>query len=193
MSCTHGHPVGGEQASHDEWLGKTVEAPLQSSRAIVDPHHHLWTNHRTRRSVATYMLDEILADVRGSGHNVVSTCYMQSSSAGWRRGPPGSWDECVGESEVAQGAAAMAESTAAVDGGPRVLVCAGIISSVPMAMQLKGAGDDGVDYARVLQAHVRAARNFKGVRLCGGKAETIPFKSKGFGEVRPPSCCACVC
>ena len=58
------------------------------------------------------MLDSLVADIRASGHRVTHTCYMQSSSAGWRRAA-GSCDKAlrvVGESEFAQGVAVHAES-----------------------------------------------------------------------------------
>ena len=71
------HAHGPTQASHDAWLVRTAEAPLEPSLRIIDPHHHLWANHPTRTSVGTYMLEEILEDVQGSKHNVVATCYMQ--------------------------------------------------------------------------------------------------------------------
>lgn len=119
---------------------------------------------------------ELAADT-GSGHNVVATCYMQSSSAGWLRRAAvdpsvpaaaavaaATAGRVVGESEVAQGLASMAETGKY---GP-ALVNAGIVGTVDLE-----AGPDVV--RAVVAEHRRAARNFRGVRFRGGKAETIDW------------------
>jgi predicted TIM-barrel fold metal-dependent hydrolase len=59
---------------HAAWLAQVVEAPIDPSREIVDPHHHLWDHER-----GTYLLDDLLADT-GSGHRVVQTVFVECGS-----------------------------------------------------------------------------------------------------------------
>ena len=183
------------QTRHDEWLAATREEPLDPHQVIIDPHHHLWLRHPTRVVVGTFMAEELLQDVIESQHRVVSTVYMQSSSAGWRRAGGPEEYRCVGESEVMQGVATMAECGAYHQASsapprtagasqtkpqPRIQVCAGIIATVTLH-DSEEAAEDGF-YSRVLQAHVHAARCFRGIRLYGGKAEQIPFSCRGFKQ-----------
>ena len=59
----------------EAWLARQAREPiLEPDLPIVDPHHHLW-NHANHR----YLLDELLADT-GTGHNIVSTVYIDSRS-----------------------------------------------------------------------------------------------------------------
>ena len=57
-----------------EWLAQVAEPIIEPERPICDPHHHLW-DHPDRR----YLLDELLEDTR-SGHNIVSTVFVECSS-----------------------------------------------------------------------------------------------------------------
>ena len=72
-------------ATNADWLALTVEAPLEPDLPICDPHHHLW-DFRPTRVAPRYLLDEILADVR-SGHNVVSTVFIECASMFKSEGP----------------------------------------------------------------------------------------------------------
>src|SRR5690349_1597496 len=94
-------------ATNDAWLALTKEAPLEPDLPVCDPHHHLW-DRREGRVDRRYMLDEILADIEGSGHNVVSTVFIEHLAMFRSDGP----DEMkyVGEVEFANGIAAMAAS-----------------------------------------------------------------------------------
>src|SRR5262245_40697000 len=56
------------------WLDKRKEPILDPTLPIVDPHHHLWDRHGWR-----YMLEDLLADTN-SGHNIVSTVFVQARS-----------------------------------------------------------------------------------------------------------------
>eukprot|EP01065_Artemidia_motanka_P045035 TRINITY_DN651_c0_g1_i1.p1 TRINITY_DN651_c0_g1~~TRINITY_DN651_c0_g1_i1.p1 ORF type:complete len:307 (+),score=109.93 TRINITY_DN651_c0_g1_i1:205-1125(+) len=116
----------------------------------------------------TYMLQQHAADVRDSGHLVTDSVYMQSRGAGWlRRGGDDEPMRVVGETEVMQGIAAMAESGKY----GACNCCAGIVGTVDMML------GDGV--RAVLQEHMRS-RNFRGVRYLGGRAEQIDFGSPKF-------------
>ena len=89
-----------------EWLGLTVEEPLDPDLPICDPHHHLW-DLRPDRIAPRYLLDEILEDVRG-GHNVVSTVFIECGAMFKTDGPEAL--RPVGETEFVNGIAAMSAS-----------------------------------------------------------------------------------
>jgi hypothetical protein len=137
--------------------------------------------HNVPTDVKNYMLDELADEIVNSGHNVVATVYMQSTSAGWLLAAAPASDpsdpsdatgafRCVGECEVMQGIAAQAESGRF--GLARI--CAGIVGTVhPLPSDEAGAG-------QVLDAHMRSARNFRGIRLLGGRAEDLPFGTGPF-------------
>jgi L-fuconolactonase len=127
-------------------------------------------------------LSELIADITQSGHRIIGTCYMQSSSAGWGRTSfvSGLSDPSVRETEVAQGVAACAESGRLCTRPPEdepVLACASITASLPLEIL-----NDSSLLEKALHGHIRAGRNFRGVRVLGGKAERIPFGS-GFNAL----------
>ena len=133
------HPV-----PNPEWLGKLNEDILEPDLPIVDPHHHLWDHGGN-----TYFLDELLADVN-SGHNIVSTVFLQCFWAHRADGPEAM--RPVGETEFVASVAAEAERR-----GARTKICAGIVGHVDFRL------GDAVD--AVLAAHVVAgAGRFRGIR-----------------------------
>ena len=133
------HPV-----PKPEWLGKLTEDILEPELPIVDPHHHLWDHPGNK-----YYLDELLADVN-SGHNIVSTVFLQCFWAYRTSGPEAM--KPVGETEFVASVAAEAAKR-----GTRAKVCAGIIGHVDFRL-----GDD-VD--PVLEAHETAGGGrFRGIR-----------------------------
>ena len=143
-------PTPGESA----WLAKVQEEILEPERPICDPHHHLW-EHDTR-----YLLPELLADT-GSGHNVVSTVFVECMAFYRKSGPREM--RFVGETEFVQGVAAMAASERY---GP-TKACAGIVSNANLA-----AGDA---VRPLLEAHVAASPNrFRGIRHATAYDEALP-------------------
>ena len=54
-----------------DWLDSYTEQPVDPTRPIVDPHHHLWPPGLP----LTYGVDELVADT-GSGHNI---CLLYTS------------------------------------------------------------------------------------------------------------------
>src|SRR5262252_3930838 len=137
------------QATNADWLALTVEAPLEPDLPICDPHHHLW-DFRPTRVAPRYLLDEILADVR-SGHNVVSTVFIECASMFKADGPEAV--RPVGETEFVNGIAAM--SASGLYGPTRV--ANGIIGTVELRI-----GDAAAD---VLDAHIAAGGGrFRGIR-----------------------------
>jgi len=139
------------------------EAILEPELPIVDPHHHLWD----RRTYATptvtehpfmtaiepakrYLLDELMADT-GSGHNVVSTVFVECGAFYKADGPVEM--RVVGETEFVNGVAAM--SASGLYGEFRA--CAGIVGRADLLL------GDGVK--AVLEAHLRAGGGrFRGIR-----------------------------
>ena len=73
------------RANNEAWLGSLEEEVLEPDLPICDPHHHLWDLRRGALQ-ERYLLDEILADV-GSGHNVVSTVFIECGAMFKASGP----------------------------------------------------------------------------------------------------------
>ena len=133
------HPV-----PNPGWLAKLTEEILEPDLPIVDPHHHLWDHGGN-----TYFLDQLLADVN-SGHNIVSTVFLQCFWAYRTEGPDGMAP--VGETEFVASVAADA-----VRRGTRAKVCAGIVGFADLRL--------GEQVEEVLQAHIAAgAGHFRGIR-----------------------------
>jgi L-fuconolactonase len=125
-----------------------VEDVLEPERPICDPHHHLW-DHPGRR----YLLDELLADA-GSGHNVVTTVFVECMSM-HRASGPGEMRP-VGETEFVNGIAAMSAS----GGFGRTRVASGIVSFADLAL--------GERVGAVLDAHLAVSPRFRGIRHAAG-------------------------
>jgi predicted TIM-barrel fold metal-dependent hydrolase len=126
------------------WLARLTEEILEPDLPIIDPHHHLW-----ERGGQRYFLDELLADL-GTGHNVVSTVFLQCGWAYRCEGP----EEMrpVGETEFVAGIAAEAERR-----GTRPRVCEGIVGHVDFRL--------GERVDAVLESHIAAAGGrFRGIR-----------------------------
>jgi predicted TIM-barrel fold metal-dependent hydrolase len=129
--------------ARNEWLQLTVEEPLEPDLRICDPHHHFWDRPGDR-----YVLDELLADLR-SGHNVVSTVFIECREM-WRRDGP---DEMkpIGESEFVE----RIVGSSGKHGG--TAVAAGIIGFADLTL--------GPAVARVLEAHQAVSpQRFRGIR-----------------------------
>ena len=133
----------------NDWLAKTVEPALEPDLPICDPHHHLWDG-RTDRVEPRYFLDELEADT-GSGHNIVSTVFIEARAM-YRADPPMELRP-VGEVEFVQGIAAQSAS--------------GIYSRTKAAHGIVGHANLhlGTEVRRVLEALQAASPNrFKGIR-----------------------------
>ena len=140
------------QPTNADWLALTAEEAIEPDLPICDPHHHLW-DLRPARLAPRYLLDEILADVQ-SGHNVVSTVFIECASMFKADGPEAM--RPVGEIEFVNGIAAM--SASGNFGAPRI--AAGIIGTADLQL--------GDAVANVLDAHlVAGGGRFRGIRLGG--------------------------
>jgi predicted TIM-barrel fold metal-dependent hydrolase len=139
-----GAAIGGS-VKRSLWLQLHQEEAIEPALAIVDPHHHLY-----QRPNAAYLLDALLRDL-DCGHDVVGTVFVDSHAM-YRRDGPGEM-RCVGETEFANGVAAM--SASGLYG--RARVCAGIVSSARL--------EAGASIRAVLEAHLQAGNGrFRGVR-----------------------------
>ena len=131
----------------DGWLAQVQEEILEPDLPICDPHHHLWDHPGNR-----YLLDELLADT-GSGHNVVSTVFMECMAMYRADGPEAL--RPVGETEFVNGIAAMSASGGYGDGR----MCASIVGFVDLTLPDAGAA---------LDAHMAASPRFRGIRHASG-------------------------
>ena len=145
------HP---ENTEVDAWLAtEEAEAVLEPELEIVDAHHHLW-DRRTPAPWFTYRTKyygaaELAHEIMLSGHNVVSTVFVQSGSFHLAEGPP-AFRPC-GEVEYCQGVAAQCDS--------------GVYAGVPrMCSAIQGYIDLHDASAPAVVARMAGSRNFRGVR-----------------------------
>lgn len=162
-----------------EWLAQVQEDILEPDLPICDPHHHLWDHANN-----PYLLPQLLADT-GSGHNVVSTVFVECGSMYRADGPEPM--RCVGETEFVNGIAAM---TASGQYG-KLRACIGIVSLADLNL--------GSAVGAVLDEHMRLSRRFRGIRHAAGwdasdavrNSHTNPFRGmlgdrrfrEGFAEL----------
>ena len=145
-----------------------TEEILEPDLPIIDPHHHLWDftpalprmpeiAHpfgRITRQSPRYLFDELLADCRGAGHNVVGTVFLQCG-AFYRADGPAELKP-VGEVEFVNGVAA--QSASGVYGPFRA--CAGIVGQADLTL--------GQGVGAVLDAEIAAGNGrFRGIRHIG--------------------------
>jgi L-fuconolactonase len=122
-----------------------AEEILEPDLPIIDAHHHLWDDARSR-----YLLDEYLADVN-SGHNIRASVFVECVAMYRADGPEAL--RSAGEVEFANGIAAMSASGGY---GPARL-CAAIIGHADLRV--------GAEMETVLDAMERAGGGrFRGLR-----------------------------
>ncbi len=139
MSSSPHYPV------RPEWLALNDEPVLEPDLPIVDAHHHLWDLPGNR-----YFFPDFLEDVN-SGHDIRASVFMESGAMYGRDGPPET--RCIGETEFANGVAAMAASGAYGD----CRVCSGIVGHADLTL--------GDRVTAVLERHLAVAGGrFRGVR-----------------------------
>ncbi|MYH15934.1 MAG: amidohydrolase family protein [Gammaproteobacteria bacterium] len=131
-----------------DWLAQVSEDIIDPERPICDPHHHLWDRPNRR-----YLFDELIADT-GSGHNIVSTVFVECASM--YRADGAEALRPVGETEFVNGVAAMSAS----GGYGAMRACAGIVSYADLTL--------GTAAGEVLDAHIAASPRFRGIRHAAG-------------------------
>ncbi|HVZ45778.1 MAG TPA: amidohydrolase family protein [Ramlibacter sp.] len=145
-----------------DWLASYTETAIDPDVAIVDSHHHVWDIPEWR-----YMFEDVLADMR-AGHRVIASVFVQCYSMYRKDGPKEL--RCIGETEFANGVAAM--SASGVYGDTRI--CDGIVGMANLTA--------GAEVERVLEAHVRAAgERFKGIRQITAYDDEPAIHNKKWG------------
>jgi L-fuconolactonase len=131
--------------SRDTWLQLTLEPAVDPELPICDPHHHFWDRPDDR-----YLKEDLLQDIRASGHRVVSTIYIECRER-WH--PVGREElKPVGETEFVE--RMVGERTVGTTG---TAVAAGVVGFVDLRL--------GTAVAPVLEAHLAASpAHFRGVR-----------------------------
>ncbi len=142
--------------TNDAWLAQVREEAIDPDRPICDPHHHLGVD---RHGVEpTYLLPDFLVDINGSGHNVVSTVFIETFAMFRAEGPEQL--KPVGEVEFINGIAAVSASGKY---GP-TRVCAGIIGYADFRLGKKVA--ETLDMQIAVGGGSSASRGrFKGTRF----------------------------
>ncbi len=143
-----------ENSDIENWIAKeTPETAIEPELPIIDPHHHLWDlrkNNQMGFRQEVYLCEEISNDIQDSGHNVVQTVFAQCGAFYRADGPEEM--KCIGETEFVNGIAAMSRS--GLYGSTRL--CTGIFSTADLRL--------GSRVEAVLEAHLQASSNFRGIR-----------------------------
>ncbi|MCY4143151.1 MAG: amidohydrolase family protein [Gammaproteobacteria bacterium] len=145
------------------WLAQVVEETLEPDLPICDPHHHLWDYPQSR-----YLLDELIQDT-ASGHNVVSTVFMECGSMYRAYGLDSL--RPIGETEFVNGIAAMSASG---QYGSSTL-CAAIVGYADLTL--------GTAVGDVLDKHMAASERFKGIRHAAGWDASVEIRNS---HTNPP-------
>ena len=154
----------------EDWLQLTTEDPIDPDLPICDPHHHLW-----ERPGNNYMLGDLLRDLR-SGHNIVSTVFLECSSMYRTDGPEHM--KPLGETEFV---ASVAEEAAARS-DVHTNINAAIASHADLTL--------GESVAEVLEAHIELGKGrFRGIRhgTSHDPSPIIPaYRDQGSGVMMTP-------
>ena len=160
------HTIG---AKNDAWLAQVTEEALEPDLPIIDAHHHLWDG-REQMITPRYLFDELLGDIRASGHNIIATVYMEARSM-YRVGVPDR-EAHLGEVEYVNGVAAQSASGIYGD----IRLCHGIIGHADFEQGAEAG--DLLDRAMAL-----APDRYRGVRQSVSFDKDVA--SRGFRQ-NPP-------
>src|SRR6185437_3997699 len=132
LSCWRGSTMSSAPATvssptylavRQNWLDRRQEPILEPELPIFDAHHHLWDRPGWR-----YLLNELLADIRSSGHRIGGTAFMQCQAMYRSDGPPTL--RPVVDTEFVNGEAAMTASGTYAD----TRACAAIIADADLRL-----------------------------------------------------------
>jgi L-fuconolactonase len=148
------------------------ELPIDPDRPIIDPHLHLWDIRPAPGSAQApqrFLLPELLETVEGSGHAVTHTVFVQCYAMYRQDGPPEL--RCLGETEFANGIAAMSAS----GGYGPCRVAHRIVGSAELEL--------GAAVRPVLERHIAIA----GERFAGIRCHTAFSEAGLFGMACDPA------
>ena len=137
-----------------DWLLLSAETALEPQLPICDPHHHLWMHRHEPKAYQSYMLPELAADLRDSGHNVRSTVFIEVRAFYRSDGP----EDMRPLGEVLR-VDELAEEAASGTYGP-TKIAAGIVGHADLKL--------GDRVAPVLEAMQAASARFRGIRHAAG-------------------------
>jgi predicted TIM-barrel fold metal-dependent hydrolase len=136
------------------WLQLTPETALEPDLPICDPHHHIWANRHEPASYRRYLMSDLAADIRDSGHLVRSTVFIEVKAFYRADGP----EEMRPVGEVAH-VSALADEAASGTHGP-TRIAAAIVGHADLKL--------GERAAPVLEAMQAASPRFRGIRHATG-------------------------
>jgi L-fuconolactonase len=136
------------------WLNLTPETALEPALPICDPHHHIWAHRHEPPAYQRYLLPDLAADIRDSGHNVRSTVFIEVRAFYRADGPQEM--RPVGEVAHVNG---VADEAASGKHGP-TKIAAAIVGHADLKL--------GDRVAPVLEAMQAASPRFRGVRHATG-------------------------
>jgi predicted TIM-barrel fold metal-dependent hydrolase len=141
--------------NRDAWRARLSEPAIDPGLPVIDPHHHIWPVAPSPHLEA-YTDDELIADVRGSGHNIVATVAVEAWGSYRTEGPPEL--RPVGETEHAEALARREDG-----------LCAGIVAHADLLL--------GDAVATVLEAQRAAApARLRGIRYLTASDPDLPFQ-----------------
>jgi predicted TIM-barrel fold metal-dependent hydrolase len=135
-----------------DWLQLTPESALEPTLPICDPHHHIWAERHEPPAYRRYLLPDLAADIRDSGHNVRSTVFIEVKA--FYRGDGPQEMRPVGEVAHVDGVADEAARH-----GP-TKIAAAIVGHADLKL--------GEKVAPVLEAMQAASPRFRGIRHSAG-------------------------
>jgi len=136
------------------WLQLTPETALEPALPICDPHHHVWAQRHEPPAYRRYLLPELAADIRDSGHNIRSTVFIEVKAFYRDDGP----EEMRPVGEVAH-VNELADEAASGRHGP-TKIAAAIVGHADLKL--------GDRVAPVLEAMQAASPRFRGIRHSAG-------------------------
>src|SRR5690606_33387459 len=136
------------------WLELTPETALEPELPICDAHHHVWAQRHEPPAYRRYLLPDFAADIRASGHDVVSTVFIEVGAFYRPDGP--AQMRPVGEVAHVE---ALADEAASGKHGP-ARIAAAIVGHADLKL-----GDRVTPVLEALQA---ASPRFRGIRHAAG-------------------------
>jgi L-fuconolactonase len=137
-----------------DWLQLTPETALEPALPICDPHHHIWAHRHEPPAYQRYLLPDLAADIRDSGHNIRSTVFIEVRAFYRADGP----QEMRPVGEVAHVNGVADEATNGQHGPTKI--AAAIVGHADLKL--------GDRVAPVLEAMQAASPRFRGIRHAAG-------------------------